>query len=89
MATVTSTNNEILDQGMKIIQGAIRADKEGRFSEALDLYKKGLHYLHTALKYVKREAMRNLVRSKMTEYVDRAELIKKKLQLSGIDKCAK
>ncbi|THH07933.1 hypothetical protein EW145_g3046 [Phellinidium pouzarii] len=65
-----------LDRAIEIVQRAIDEDTNQNFSEASKHYKNSIDYFLLALKYEKNEKLRALIRSKVTEYLDRAEKLK-------------
>jgi len=65
---------------MEIIKQAVTADNEDELEKALSLYRQGLGYFMTGLKYMKNEKSKIAIREKMTQYMDRAEQIKKALE---------
>lgn len=68
--------NNFTPKGMEILKQAVIADNNDELEKALNLYKQGLHYLITGLKYQKNEKVKETIRMKMREYMDRAEEIK-------------
>lgn len=65
-----------LQKGMDIVKQAVVADNADELEKALSLYKQGLSYFVTALKYMKNERSKQAIREKMAEYMKRAEDIK-------------
>lgn len=74
--------NNFIPKGMEIIKAAVMADNADELEKALSLYKQGLHYFVTGLKYMKNEKSKEAVREKMISYMDRAEEIKQALDKS-------
>lgn len=62
------------------MQKAIEADTATRYEEAYKLYYNGLDYLMLALKYEKNQKSKELIKSKFTEYLTRAEQLKEHLE---------
>lgn len=72
-------DNDFIPKGMEIIKKAVLADNDDKLEEALSLYKQGLGYFMTGIKYMKNEKSKEAVRAKMMEYMQRAEVIKEAL----------
>ena len=66
--------SDFLSKGIDLVQKAIDADTATRYEEAYKLYYNGLDYLMLAIKYEKNPKSKELVKSKFTEYLTRAEL---------------
>ncbi|KAL3901137.1 MAG: hypothetical protein SGCHY_000830 [Lobulomycetales sp.] len=73
-----STN--FLEKAIEIVRRATEEDGKGNFEEAYKLYSTALEYFMTAIKYEKNERVKESVRKKFTEYLDRAEKLKDYLQ---------
>jgi vacuolar protein-sorting-associated protein 4 len=58
---------------MEIITQAVAADNADELDQALSLYKQGLNYLVTGLKYVKSDKNKAIIREKVGQYMNRAE----------------
>ncbi|OBA19537.1 AAA-domain-containing protein [Metschnikowia bicuspidata var. bicuspidata NRRL YB-4993] len=71
---------EFLNKGIDLVQKAIEADTATRYEEAYKLYYNGLDYLMLALKYEKNPKSKDLIKSKFTEYLTRAEQLKDHLE---------
>jgi vacuolar protein-sorting-associated protein 4 len=69
----------MLDQAIPLISQAKVADEKGCDAEALELYRKGLQYLHLAYKYSSHPIMAETIRAKLTTYLQRAEDLKVRL----------
>lgn len=69
-----------LNKGIGFVQKAIEADTATRYEEAYKLYYLGLDYLMLALKYEKNQKTKELIKSKFTEYLTRAEQLKEHLE---------
>ena len=65
---------------------AIDADTATRYEEAYKLYYNGLDYLMLAIKYEKNPKSKELVKSKFTEYLTRAEQLKDHLEKQAQNK---
>jgi vacuolar protein-sorting-associated protein 4 len=64
---------------MEIIKQAVVADNADELPKALSLYKQGLDYFLTGLKWVKNEKSKEAIKAKVLEYMARAEEINKAL----------
>ncbi|KAF9261968.1 AAA-domain-containing protein [Marasmius fiardii PR-910] len=74
MASSTS-----LDRAIEIVQKAIDDDVKQNYSEAYKLYMNSLDYFMLALKYEKNDKSKLLIRTKINEYLARAETLKEHL----------
>lgn len=72
--------SDFLSKGIDLVQNAIDADTATRYEEAYKLYYNGLDYLMLALKYEKNPKSKELIKSKFTEYLTRAEQLKDHLE---------
>lgn len=75
-----SSAADFLSKGIELVQKAIDADTATRYEEAYKLYYNGLDYLMLALKYEKNQKSKELIKSKFTEYLTRAEQLKDHLE---------
>ncbi|CAN6662072.1 vacuolar protein sorting-associated protein 4 [Trichomonascus vanleenenianus] len=71
---------DFLQKAIDIVQRAIEADTAGRYDEAYKQYFNGLEYFIMAIKYEKNPRSKELIRSKLTEYMSRAEQLKDHLE---------
>lgn len=69
-------NNEFIPKGMEIIKQAVIADNAENYEQALALYKSGLSYFMTGIKYLKNDVQKESVKERMQTYMKRAEEIK-------------
>jgi vacuolar protein-sorting-associated protein 4 len=69
-------DNTFIPKGMEIIKAAVVADNNDELENALSLYRQGLGYFMTGLKYVKNDTAKVAIREKMNTYMTRAEQIK-------------
>lgn len=76
--------SDFLSKGIDLVQKAIDADTATRYEEAYKLYYNGLDYLMLALKYEKNQKSKELIKSKFTEYLTRAEQLKDHLELKDL-----
>jgi len=68
-----------LDRAIEIVQRAIDEDVKQNYPEAYRQYQNSLDYFMLALKYEKNEKSKQLIRSKINEYLTRAETLKQHL----------
>jgi vacuolar protein-sorting-associated protein 4 len=69
-------NNQFITQAVDIVAQAITADNAGEYEKALPLYRRGLEYFMTGLKYEKNPSAKERVMEKVQEYMKRAEFLK-------------
>ncbi len=69
-------NNQFITQAVDIMSQAIQFDNQGEYDKALPLYRRGLEYFMTGLKYEKNPAAKERVMEKVQEYMKRAEFLK-------------
>lgn len=69
-------DNTFIPKAMEIITQAVVCDNNDELEKALSLYKQGLNYFITGLKYVKNEKSKIAIREKTSQYMIRAEEIK-------------
>lgn len=74
------SSGDFLSKGIELVQKAIDADTATRYEEAYKLYYNGLDYLMLAIKYEKNAKSKELIKSKFTEYLTRAEQLKDHLE---------
>ncbi|KAK0549297.1 Vacuolar protein sorting-associated protein 4 [Tilletia horrida] len=75
-------NANFLDKGIEIVQKAIDEDVKQNYVEAYKQYQNALEYFMMALKYEKNDKLKELIRNKLVEYLDRAEKLKEHLAKS-------
>lgn len=68
-----------LDKGVELAKQATQLDEQEKYSEAYTAYSGSLDYLMLAIKYEKNEKMKETIRIKFQEYINRAEQLKKHL----------
>lgn len=73
------SSSDSLTKGIELVQKAIEADTATKYEEAYKLYYNGLDYLMLALKYEKNAKLKELIKSKFLEYLNRAEQLKEYL----------
>ncbi|KAK7008090.1 AAA-domain-containing protein [Favolaschia claudopus] len=74
-----SANSHLEQKAIEIAQKAIENDKAQNHREACKEYMDALDYFMVALKYEKNEQFKILIRSKIDNYLSRAEILKKHL----------
>ncbi|KAI0312883.1 AAA-domain-containing protein [Amylostereum chailletii] len=72
-----------LDRAIEIVQRAIDEDTKQNYPEAYKQYQNALDYFMLALKYEKNEKSKQLIKSKVVEYIGRAEMLKEHLSHTG------
>ncbi|KAI3640047.1 hypothetical protein MIR68_000925 [Amoeboaphelidium protococcarum] len=65
-----------LKKAVEIVNKAIEQDQKEQYEEALRLYMHSLEYFLAAIKYEKNDRVKESIRKKMSEYLDRAEKLK-------------
>eukprot|EP01116_Phalansterium_solitarium_P004935 TRINITY_DN16168_c0_g1_i1.p1 TRINITY_DN16168_c0_g1~~TRINITY_DN16168_c0_g1_i1.p1 ORF type:complete len:437 (+),score=126.35 TRINITY_DN16168_c0_g1_i1:116-1426(+) len=71
-----STDGGFLQKAIGLVQQATEKDNAKEYAEAFRLYQLSLEYFMTALKYEKNEKTKQLIRQKLTDYIQRAEKLK-------------
>ena len=79
-------NSDFLNKAIEIVQKAIDEDVKQNYQEAYKLYQNSLDYFMMAMKYEKNDKLKELIRKKFTEYLDRAEKLKEHLAKSNEDR---
>ncbi|KAK9729206.1 Vacuolar protein sorting-associated protein 4 [Basidiobolus ranarum] len=69
-------NCDFLGKAIDIVKKATEEDGKGNYEEAYKLYQNSLDYFMTAMKYEKNDRLKESIRKKFTEYLDRAEKLK-------------
>ncbi|KAJ3552155.1 hypothetical protein NP233_g12948 [Leucocoprinus birnbaumii] len=75
-----------LDRAVEIVQKAIDEDLKQNYAESYKLYQNSLDYFMLALKYEKNEKAKVLIRTKVNEYLTRAETLKTHITNSSAPK---
>jgi len=70
---------EFLQKAISLVQQATEKDTAKDYQEAFRLYQLSLEYFMTAMKYEKNEKCKQTIKSKVVEYMQRAEKIKELL----------
>lgn len=79
-------NSNFLDKAVSIVKDAIEQDTKQNYQEAYKLYQNSLDFFLLAVKYEKNDKLKELIRNKFTEYLDRAEMLKQHLSSAKDDK---
>ncbi|ORX79823.1 AAA-domain-containing protein [Anaeromyces robustus] len=74
------SNVDFLGKAIEIVKQATEKDNNKEYEAAYKLYSNALEYFLTAMKYEKNERLKEPIRRKFTEYLDRAEQLKEYLQ---------
>ncbi|KAG7450913.1 AAA-domain-containing protein [Guyanagaster necrorhizus] len=72
-------NASSLDRAIEIVQKAVDEDVKQNYNEAYKQYSNSLDYFMLALKYEKNEKSKQLIKTKIHEYLARAETLKQHL----------
>ncbi|WVF71097.1 hypothetical protein IAT40_005894 [Kwoniella sp. CBS 6097] len=76
------SNSNFLDKAIALVQKAIDEDVKQNYVEAYKQYQDALDYFMMAMKYEKNDKLKELIRKKFTEYLDRAEKLKEHIAKS-------
>lgn len=82
-------DNTFIPKGMEIVRAAVDADNADELEKALSLYRQGLGWFMTGLKYMRNEASKAAIREKMATYMKRAEDIKEAIDKRAARKARK
>lgn len=77
---------DFLTKAIDLVAKGADADHSGNYQEAYNLYFNGLDYFMLALKYEKNPKAKALIQSKATDYMNRAEQLKKHIEASEAKK---
>ncbi|TFY80958.1 hypothetical protein EWM64_g3047 [Hericium alpestre] len=69
-----------LDRAIEIVQRAIEEDTKQNYAEAYKQYSNALDYFMLSLKYEHNARSKAMIREKITEYLNRAEMLKEYVQ---------
>ncbi|KAL1923062.1 uncharacterized protein VTP21DRAFT_9438 [Calcarisporiella thermophila] len=72
-------NVDFLGKAIEIVKRATDEDNKANYEEAYKLYKNALEYFMLAMKYEKNERLKESLRKKFTEYLERGEKLKEYL----------
>ena len=73
-----------LQKGIDLATEAVQEDKDKNYEEAFRLYQASMECLMNGLKYERSERCKETIRTKVVEYMERADLIKEYLRRSGV-----
>ncbi|CAO1620459.1 unnamed protein product [Sympodiomycopsis kandeliae] len=76
---INMANSNFLDKAIDIVKQAIDEDTKQNYQEAYKLYQNSLDYFMMAMKYEKNDKLKELIRRKFLDYLDRAEKLKQHL----------
>jgi vacuolar protein-sorting-associated protein 4 len=79
-------DNTFIPKGMEIVKQAVIADNSDDLQTALSLYKQGLSYFMTGMKYIKNDKAKEAIREKVQQYMKRAEDIKAAIDKGAVKK---
>ncbi|KAF8816631.1 AAA-domain-containing protein [Phlegmacium glaucopus] len=74
---MANTNN--LERAIELVKLAIVEDEKHNYADAYKNYQNALDYFMLALKYEKNDKSKDLIKSKINEYLGRAEILKEHL----------
>ena len=75
--------NTGLTKAIEVVKQAAAFDSDGNYPEAIKLYLQGLEWFNHALKYDKNERTQKTIKMKMTQYMDRVELLRANVASGG------
>ncbi|OZJ02537.1 hypothetical protein BZG36_04129, partial [Bifiguratus adelaidae] len=67
-------------KAIDIVKKATEEDQKGNYEDAYRYYQNALDYFMTAMKYEKNDRLKEPIRKRFVEYLDRAEKLKEFLQ---------
>ncbi|ORY96153.1 Vps4 protein [Syncephalastrum racemosum] len=70
------SNSDFLAKAIDIVKKATDEDHKGNYKEAYGYYQTALDYFMTAIKYEKNDRLKDPIRKRFIEYLDRAEMLK-------------
>eukprot|EP01135_Chromosphaera_perkinsii_P003089 Nk52_evm36s234 gene=Nk52_evmTU36s234 len=74
-------SKDCLPKGKALVEKALKFDRNGEFSSALEFYKDGIEFLVSSLEYEPLKETRDGIRNAMAGYMKRAEDIKRELHI--------
>jgi len=74
---MANTNN--LERAIELVKLAIIEDEKHNYADAYKIYQNALDYFMLAFKYEKNDKSKELIKSKINEYLGRAEILKEHL----------
>lgn len=75
------SNPDFLGRAITAVKTAIEADTATEYERAYQLYYQALELFMLALKWAKADSQKQMIRSKVAEYMERAEKLKKHLEM--------
>lgn len=78
-------STDFLGRGIDTVKKAIETDTNGNYKEAYDLYYRALELFMLALKWEKNAKTKEMIRNKVSEYMERAEKLKNHLAQNDTD----
>jgi len=82
--TYNTMSTDFLNKAIDIVKKATEADAKEQYEDAYKLYQNALDYFMTAMKYEKNERVKESIRKKFTEYLERAEKLKEHLNAKQV-----
>ncbi|KAF7732749.1 Vacuolar protein sorting-associated protein 4 [Apophysomyces ossiformis] len=73
------SNSDFLAKAIEIVKKATEEDHKGNHKEAYTHYQNALEYFMTAIKYERNDKLKEPIRKRFVEYLDRAEMLKEYL----------
>ncbi|KAG0178137.1 Vacuolar protein sorting-associated protein 4 [Apophysomyces sp. BC1021] len=73
------SNSDFLAKAIEIVKKATEEDHKGNHKEAYGHYQNALEYFMTAIKYERNDKLKEPIRKRFVEYLDRAEMLKEYL----------
>ncbi|KAI8372535.1 P-loop containing nucleoside triphosphate hydrolase protein [Choanephora cucurbitarum] len=70
------SNTDFLTKAIDIAKRATEEDRNENYKDAYNLYQNCLEYFMTAIRYEKNDRLKERIREKLVEYLDRAETLK-------------
>lgn len=70
------SHSDFLAKAIEIVKKATEEDHKGNYKEAYTHYQNALEYFMTAIKYEKNDRLKEPIRKRFVEYLDRAEMLK-------------
>ncbi|PIK58728.1 putative serine/threonine-protein kinase ULK3, partial [Apostichopus japonicus] len=76
-------SEESLKKAKALVFEAVKCDNAGKWKNAIELYTKSLRYFLPAIQYERNEKIKDVLRKKVQEYMQRAEQIKQMMKPSS------
>ncbi|KAI8985263.1 P-loop containing nucleoside triphosphate hydrolase protein [Pilobolus umbonatus] len=74
------SSTDFLAKAIELVKKATEDDHQGNYKEAYTEYQNALEYFMAALKYEKNDRLKEPIRKRFVEYLDRAEMLKEFLE---------